>query len=52
MALLLHYIGSEVINIFKSFEVNMYIAEYEDVLKVFEKHCKPRKNLTVERHIF
>ncbi|XP_072384453.1 uncharacterized protein [Diabrotica undecimpunctata] len=52
VALLLHYIGTDARNIYKSFEVNMDTVTFKEVVGKFEKYCNPKKNLTVERHYF
>ncbi|XP_072377693.1 uncharacterized protein [Diabrotica undecimpunctata] len=52
VALLLHYIGTDARNIYKSFEVKMDTVTFQEVVGKFEKYCNPKKNLTVERHYF
>ena len=53
-SMLLHLIGEDALEVFNTFE----FASEEDkekpteILKKFDEYCNPKRNLTVERHIF
>ncbi|XP_050310833.1 uncharacterized protein LOC126746572 [Anthonomus grandis grandis] len=52
VAIFLHYVGPEALNIFNSFNLDMDNCKYDDLLKKFMKHCQPKTNLTIECHNF
>lgn len=52
VAIFLHYVGPEALSIFNSFGLDMDDCNFEGLVKQYEQHCKPKKNLTVERHNF
>lgn len=52
VALLLHYMGSESLPIFNSFNVDISDVKYSDLLTKFEKYFTPKVNLAMERHAF
>ena len=53
-SMLLHLIGEDALEVFNTFE----FASEEDkekpaeILKKFDEYCNPKRNLTVERHVF
>ena len=49
VALLLHYLGKECMDIFTSFNVDIDDVEFDELVGLFSKHFSPKKNLTVER---
>ncbi|BES88287.1 Hypothetical protein NTJ_01092 [Nesidiocoris tenuis] len=52
VALLLTLIGQQGMNIFNSFAVDEDSVKYVDLVKRFETHFTPKKNVTFERHRF
>lgn len=53
IAILLNLAGQEAREKFKTFGLSQEDAKkYTAVVKAFEDHCTPKKNLTVERHLF
>lgn len=52
VALLLSLIGKQGMVVFNSFSVNEDTIAFTELVKKFEKHFTPKKNLTVERHKF
>ncbi|XP_075158139.1 uncharacterized protein LOC142231417 [Haematobia irritans] len=52
VALLLHHIGSQTMDIFKSFDVNEDTVKYDDLVKMLETHFVPQINIVMERHKF
>ena len=52
VALMLSLIGQDAMNIFNSFNVDEETVKYNDLVKLFDDHFTPKKNLTVERHKF
>lgn len=53
IAILLHCIGDEANEKYETFELtNAERAKYETVVKKFEDYCVPRKNETINRHVF
>ena len=53
-ATLLHFAGPEAIEIYNTFswETNGDEKNISKILEKFENYCTPRKNITLERHIF
>ncbi|KAK9710189.1 hypothetical protein QE152_g26162 [Popillia japonica] len=51
VAIFLHFIGGEALDIFNSFNLDMDTCSYDDVITKFKSHCMPKKNLTVERQL-
>lgn len=59
---LLHVIGHDAVEVFNTFQWTDEECEECDkhvslhtvncILKKFENHCLPRKNVTIERHVF
>ena len=54
MATLLTFIGSEALDVFDTFvwDTAGDDKKIAKVLKKFDEHCEPRKNVTYERYIF
>lgn len=52
VAIFLRNIGGEALKIFNSFNIDMDTCSYEELINKFTAHCKPKSNLTVERHNF
>lgn len=52
VALLLHYLGSSVLPIFSSFQLDLQTVQYEALLEKFQDHFAPRKNVTMSRFAF
>lgn len=52
MALLLHHMGPQCLEIFNSFNDEIDAIKFEDLMKKFELHFIPRVNLAIERHVF
>lgn len=52
IAKLLYNMGKNGLQIFNSFDVDIKSTTYKEVITLFNKHCIPKKNLTMERHAF
>lgn len=52
VALLLHHMGPECLQIFNSFERSLTEVKYNDLVKLFGDYFVPQVNLTMERHTF
>lgn len=52
VALLLHNMGPQCLEIFNSFNEDIDSVKYENLLKLFEQHFIPKVNLAMERHTF
>lgn len=52
VALLLHFLGPEVVPIYQSFGLDRVTARLTDVISKFEGYFAPKKNLAIERHKF
>lgn len=52
VALLLHHMGSEALEIFHSFNVDLDSVTYDDLVEKFNTHFLPKVNLVMERHKF
>lgn len=52
VAILLHHMGPESLQIFSSFNVNEDVVKYDDLVKKFDDYFLPRINIAVERHKF
>ncbi|KAB0794830.1 hypothetical protein PPYR_11669 [Photinus pyralis] len=52
VALLLHHMGPEALEIFNSFDVNIDSVTYDNLISKFEKHFTPKTNISIERHKF
>ncbi|KAI5734317.1 hypothetical protein M8J77_005035 [Diaphorina citri] len=52
VALLLHLLGPEVVNIFQSFSVDLTKVKCDDLIQKFEDFFSPKKKLSLERHKF
>ena len=53
-SMLLHLIGEDVLEVFNTFEFGSEEDKEKpvEILKKFDEYCNPKRNLTVERHIF
>ena len=53
-SMLLHLIGEDALEVFNTFEFGSEedIEKPVEILKKFDEYCNPKRNLTVERHIF
>ncbi|XP_026688729.1 uncharacterized protein K02A2.6-like isoform X1 [Diaphorina citri] len=49
---LLHHMGGEVLDIFKSFNLDLDQVTHEALLKKFSDYFSPKKNITMERNRF
>ncbi|XP_046812674.1 uncharacterized protein K02A2.6-like [Lucilia cuprina] len=52
VALLLHLMGPDTLEIFNSFNIGIDDIKYADLLKKFESHFIPQINIAMERHKF
>lgn len=52
VALLLHYLGGDAIQIFSTFELDIETVNFSDLITKFEHHFKPSKNITANRFMF
>jgi transposase InsO family protein len=52
VSLLLHVAGDDAIELYNTFQFGDSKPKLDDVLKKFQEHCIPKKNLTVERYNF
>lgn len=52
IAKLLYNMGRTGLQIYNSFNVDIKSITYKEVVDLFNNHCVPKKNLTMERHIF
>ncbi|KAI5752550.1 hypothetical protein M8J77_018030 [Diaphorina citri] len=52
VSLLLHHMGGEVLDIFKSFNLDLDQVTHEALLKKFSDYFSPKKNITMERNRF
>ncbi|CAH0724182.1 unnamed protein product, partial [Brenthis ino] len=50
VAILLHHIGRDALNIFYSFGLDIDTVTFKDLIQHFEKHFLPQINVTIERH--
>jgi hypothetical protein len=52
--MLLHLIGEDALEVFNTFEFasDEVKGKTSEILKKFDEYCNPKRNLTVERHIF
>ena len=53
-SMLLHLIAEDALEVFNTFEFpsDEYKEKTFEILKKFDEYCNPKRNLTVERHIF
>jgi hypothetical protein len=53
-SMLLHLIGEDALEVFNTFEFafDEDKEKTSEILKNFDEYCNPKRNLTVERHIF
>ena len=53
-SILLHLIGEDALEVFNTFEFRSEEDKEKpvEILKKFDEYCNPKRNLTVERHIF
>ena len=53
-SMLLHLIGEDALEVFNTFEFGSEEDKEKpvEILKKFDEYCNPKRNLTVERHIF
>ena len=53
-SMLLHLIGEDALEVFNTFEFGSEKDKEKpvEILKKFDEYCNPKRNLTVERHIF
>lgn len=52
VALLLHHLGPECLQVFESFDVDMDKIKYEDLVKKLDDYFIPKANVAMERHKF
>lgn len=50
VAITLHAIGQEAIQVFHSFNIEMKDITYEELIKRFREYFTPKVNITIERH--
>lgn len=52
VAILLHHMGPEPLDVFNSFAVDLESVKFDDLWKKFEAYFVPKTNLAIERHVF
>ncbi|XP_061398654.1 uncharacterized protein LOC133334373, partial [Musca vetustissima] len=52
VALLLHHLGSQSLEIFNSFDMDIDTVTYEDLVRMLGSHFTPKANIVMERHRF
>ncbi|XP_073841363.1 uncharacterized protein [Musca autumnalis] len=52
VALLLHHLGSKSLDIFNSFNLDVDVVEYDDLVSKMQSYFVPQSNIVMERHTF
>lgn len=50
VAIFLHNLGADSLHIFQSFNVDRKVIKFDELIKLFDKRFKPKKNIAVERN--